>query len=130
MLRQVAELKVGLIEANGRRKEEAAGATSKLRAIVERAEELKVELATAREGAAEKERQLVEHRDEVCACVSSSWYTIYSLLEYAIALCVLLIGTLTSLIGSNKHEMKTLHTPCHFSDDIRLCAVPHTCSRT
>lgn len=72
VLRQLAELKVGLAEANGKRKEEAVGATSKLRAVVERAEELKVELATAREGAAEKERQLVEHRDEVCACVPCS----------------------------------------------------------
>lgn len=67
---------MSLAEAKERRTEEAVSATSKLRAIAGRAEELKAELATARADAADKGRQLVEHRDEVCtyvrACVPSA----------------------------------------------------------
>lgn len=66
---KVEELRASLSEIHERRKQEDSAASSKLRAIAGRADELKEEVLKARAESAEKGRQLLKHRDEVCIVI-------------------------------------------------------------
>ncbi|CAM9257378.1 unnamed protein product [Ascophyllum nodosum] len=63
--KQISDFKAKLADSNRRRREEEASAAKQLRTMTEQVTGLKIELAEAKADAAEKERQLAEHRDQM-----------------------------------------------------------------